>query len=72
MSRLVQIVGAGPLAGALLDLDPLTRDILVGLLTAQDSQDELLATLHRTTAEEVRRHRGRARERLAERLSTPA
>jgi hypothetical protein len=56
----------------LLDLDPLTRDILVGLLTAQDSQDELLATLHRTTAEEVRRHRGRARERLAERLSTPA
>jgi hypothetical protein len=63
--RARQLLTPGPLAAALRDLDPLQRDIIVGLLSGDDHRDDMLAERHGTTEEEVRRQRHTARAKLA-------
>ncbi len=69
----LMLMTPGPLAAAIAQLDPLQRDIIIGLLTGDDLHDDLLlAARHRTTEEEVRRQRPFARARLADALRPTA
>ncbi len=63
--RARQLLMPGPIADALAALEPLQRDIIIGLLTGDDIHDDVIAERHGVTEEDVRRQRHTARARFA-------